>query len=226
MGKKTLEVIHIGKCGGKTVKNEVRDSSILKQRYDSIQFVHVKKPVYSPENDYLIVVRHPIERAISAFNWRYQLVVQKQRARQKDRFDGEADVLLKYGCLNDLAEALYDLDGSVRQEVHLEFEKIHHLHERISFYLDDLVDQLRPSQIYGVIKQFSLGADCERLLGSVNVKHTHNNRSSEPADSPLYVFSDRGRQNLRRFLAKDYACLMQLHCLGVLSVDEILPLLR
>ena len=76
-----------------------------------------------------------------------------------------------------------------------------------------------------MIKQYSLGADCERLLGSVNVKRTHNNRSSEPADSPLYMFSDRGRQNLRRFLAKDCACLMQLHCLGVLSVDEILPLL-
>ena len=62
MAKKTLEVIHIGKCGGKTVKNEVRSSVLLSQTYEAIRFVHIKRPVYSADNDYLIVVRHPIER--------------------------------------------------------------------------------------------------------------------------------------------------------------------
>ena len=226
VGKKTLDVIHIGKCGGKTVKNEVRSSALLSQTYDAIRFVHIKRPVYSADNDYLIVVRHPIERAVSAFNWRYKLVVKDQKPRQKNRFEGEAEVLAKYGCLNALAESLYDSDGSPRQDVHLEFEKIHHLHERISFYLDDLLGQLKPSQVYGVIKQYSLGGDCQRLLGSEQVERTHDNSSLASKGSSQYVFSDRGRENLRRFLAKDYACLMRLHCLGVLTVDELLPLLR
>lgn len=226
VGKKTLEVIHIGKCGGKTVKNEVRSSVLLSQAYDAIRFVHIKRPIYSADNDYLIVVRHPIERAISAFNWRYKLVVEDQKPRQKNRFKGEADVLSKYGCLNSLAESLYDSNGSPSWDVHREFEAIHHLHERISFYLEDLVNQFRPSQVYGVIKQYSLGDDCQRLLGSEQVERTHDNSASAAKVSSRYVLSDRGRENLRRFLAKDYACLMQLHCLGVLSVDEMLPLLR
>ena len=226
VAKKTLEVIHIGKCGGKTVKNEVRSSVLLRQTYEAIRFVHVKRPVYSAENDYLIVVRHPIERAISAFNWRYKLVVKDQKPRQKNRFKGEAEVLSKYGCLNSLAESLYDSEGSPRHDVHREFELIHHLHERISFYLDDLVCQMRPSQVYGVIKQYSLGDDCQRLLGSEQVERTHDNSSSAAKGSSQYVLSDRGRENLKRFLAKDYACLMELHCLGVLHVDELLPLLH
>lgn len=226
MDKKTLEFIHIGKCGGKTVKNEVRNSSLLDQKYASIKFIHIKKPVYSSESDYLFVVRNPIERAVSAFNWRYKLVVQDQMPRQKDRFEGEAEVLVKYGSLNLLAEALYFQDGSECKEAHLEFEKIHHLHERTSFYLEDIVDRLRPSQIYGVIKQYSLSDDCGRLLGSEVVEHLHDNSSKASKDSSRHVLSELARANLRRFLANDYACLMHLQCLGGLTVDELLPLLH
>ena len=85
---------------------------------------------------------------------------------------------------------------------------------------------MRPSQVYGVIKQYSLGDDCQRLLGSEQVERTHDNSSSAAKGSSQYVLSDRGRENLKRFLAKDYACLMELHCLGVLHVDELLPLLH
>lgn len=54
-----------------------------------------------PEASYLVVVRNPISRTLSAFNWRYKLVVEQDA--QRHRFPGEYEALSRHGSLNSLA---------------------------------------------------------------------------------------------------------------------------
>lgn len=57
---------------------------------------------------YVIVLRNPIKRFISAFNWRYKLVIDDKT--QTNRFIGEKEILEHYNCVNNLAEKIKDFD--------------------------------------------------------------------------------------------------------------------
>ncbi len=65
-----------------------------------------------------------------------------------------------------MAEKLFDKENnSLNLKVSSEFEVIHHIRERISFYLLEFLDLVNKNQIYGVIKQESIEEDCKKLLG-------------------------------------------------------------
>ena len=115
-----LVYIHIGKCGGVTLEKAIKDSPVVKGLFASVHKVHIQKPPIIKNASYAIVVRNPIDRAISAFNWRYKLVVIDET--QKHRFDGEYDILKKYGTLNALSEELYK-KGVLNPAVADEFQK-------------------------------------------------------------------------------------------------------
>jgi len=166
------------------------------------------------DQDYYIVARDPIERCISAFNWRYKLVVTDEV--QKARFTGEFDILTKYKTLNGLAEELYDASGSLNALAAKNFESIHHLYERISFYLEDFLQNCPVERIKGVFMQETLNDDIEKYLGvpKNNVQNIHENVVSMGHDlSPL------GRKNLTRYIEKDYCCLFTLYNLG--HIDKV-----
>ena len=82
----TLIYVHIGKCGGSSLWQVIPDSPLLKKRFNNVTKVHISKPPIFNKASYLIVLRNPIKRAISAFNWRYKLVV--ERSLQRTRFEG------------------------------------------------------------------------------------------------------------------------------------------
>ncbi|MEM8844627.1 MAG: hypothetical protein AAGB35_06235, partial [Pseudomonadota bacterium] len=98
-------LIHIGKCGGKSVKNGTKNA----EKNFVNHKVHLKKPVYRKDLKYIIIARGPIDRLNSAFKWRYKLVVTD--GTQKDKYKGEYEILKKYKTLNNIAEALYDNYG-------------------------------------------------------------------------------------------------------------------
>ena len=76
-----LVLIHIGKCGGSTVCHELNDKNI---KYQHAHMIEVK---YEKNKNYIIVIRNPIGRFISAFNWRYKLVCDSKE--QENRFINE-----------------------------------------------------------------------------------------------------------------------------------------
>ncbi len=57
-------------------------------------------------------------------------------------------------------------------EVAKDFETVHHLRERISFYLQSFLEECRPNKIKGVFMQESLDADIEEYLGVTNQNKT------------------------------------------------------
>lgn len=200
-----LVYVHIGKCGGASLWKAVCQSSRLRRTFRRIEKVHIEKPPLLTQASYIIVVRNPIKRALSAFNWRYKIVVTE--GQQADRFPGEAEILKAYGSLNALAERLYGGDG-LDPEVARDFRRIHHLREDIAFYLSELVETVRSEQIFGVLATETLDADIAAQLEITNTPRVHDNSSGIP-DGQKYL-SNLGQQNLAQFLSADYDALAQI----------------
>ena len=201
----SLVFVHIGKSGGESLWQAINDSEIVRSRFDHLERVHVRQPRILKNAQYLIVVRNPISRTVSAFNWRYRLVVEDSAKRL--HVPGEYEILVKYGTLNALAEALFSND-TLDQHVASDFRKIHHLREDISFYLADLLSNISAEQIFGVMTTEHLNSCIADVLGVQDIKKTHENKSAtKPKNLEL---SDTATRNLRRFLDPDYVVLDRL----------------
>lgn len=201
----TLVYVHIGKCGGKSLWTAIRESKIVEDRFSSVERVHIRKPPIRQHARYLVVVRNPIQRAISAFNWRYARVMTEPG--QRDRFEGERDALLKYRTLSALSEALYDGD-TLNPDAARNFNSIHHLRENIAFYLSDLLDAISEDQIFAVLATETLDADIHAQLGVCGVRRIHQNAHRVPSGKKQ--LSARAHENLKRYLAEDYTSIRRV----------------
>ena len=68
MNRDNIHLIHIGKCAGSSIRNE-----LIQKNVNFICF-HCHTVEYDKNAKYIIVIRNPIKRFISAFNWRCNLV--------------------------------------------------------------------------------------------------------------------------------------------------------
>ena len=184
-------------------------------RYSHVERVHIRKPPIMRGSHYLMAVRNPISRAISAFNWRYHKVVETQE--QRGRFAGEFEVLYKYKTLNNLAEELYQ-GGFLNRLVAKEFLSIHHLRESIAFYLEKLLGVIRPDQIFAVAVTEFLDSDIRTFLGVQDSEVVHEYRTK--VSSRQLFLSDRAQKNLAKFLELEFNLLDQLCLLGNVSSDR------
>lgn len=200
-------LIHIGKCGGTTVKKEFRAAGYNFRPW------HIKKVVYNPTKKYIIVIRNPIERFISAFNWRYKLVVESEA--QKDRFPGEYERLKKYGSVNTLAEAIYDSEGHKVLKLKTPEHYIHHIKEDIVFYLGKFLNHCAPEDILSVMTTPDIKRDLELNFNIVTERIDNEN-----SDSSKEALSDLALNNLLKHLRPDYKCIEKLNELGVLSTAQ------
>lgn len=205
--KSKLIFVHIGKCGGRTLANSLRQSAVVTTKFSRIDRVHVRKPVYEPDSCYLFVLRNPVSRALSVFNWRKRLV--ENRANQKNRFKGEALVFQKYSNLNELAEKIY---GNNLQSfaARRELRCIHHMKENINHYLLGLINKLDAKNIFAVFVQETLGEDIEKFLGVRDYKSYHVNNNTKSASNKL-ALSLKSVENLERFFHKDFIMIQKLN---------------
>lgn len=205
-------LIHIGKCGGRSLKDGIKNA----KKNSDVHKVHITEPIYRKDLKYIIVARGPISRLISAFRWRYKLVVSD--GSQRDRFEGEYDVLAKYRRLSNLAEALYHDDGSDNIVAQEEIRRVHHIREDISFYLRGLLSKCHPGQIEGVLMQENLDSDILRVFGYENEIQAHRN----PGDQEESALSETALSNLMRFFREDYEALIKLYCWGKIQRNVLM----
>ena len=201
-------LVCIGKCGGGSLNAALREAEIA----DKFRIFHVKQPVFRKNMRYIILARNPVKRTISAFNWRYKLVVATEEKRHRN--PEEFEVLTQYGSINVLSEALYDDDGIARPEAIKAMRTIPHIRMDINFYLTKLLDRCRPEQIEAVLMQETLNKDIARVFGINNIYHMHEN--DDMRGPPM---SSRGRNNLMRFLHRDYEALARLYAWGKIDTD-------
>jgi hypothetical protein len=207
--KNNTVLIHIGKCGGSTLKKAV----LGKYKEFPFDIVHIEKPIFKTKCKYIIIARGPINRAISSFNWRYKLVVEDEI--DKRRFNGEYEVLTKYKTLNNIAEKLYFGDGDPNKLVHKEIKKIHHIKENISFYLSNFLKKCSPKQIQAVIMQENLNSDL-KMVFDVNVIDKIKVNKENKINKQL---SSKAIEHLRKYLSEDYAALELLYSYGKINKD-------
>ena len=206
-------LIHIGKCGGSSLRDALANQEI----YGTIRPIHVKKPTVDKNTKYFIVARDPIDRCISAFNWRKHLVLETKA--QENRFAGEKDVLQEYLNFNSLCESLYTSDGYLDKSVSLKFESVHHLKERISFYLFDFLRESEKEQLQGVLMQASLNEDISELF-KINNKDSVRKKKNARRESE-YFLSEKAKNNLVSYIKDDYLCLVYLFRCGLIKRDQI-----
>lgn len=188
------------------MQNGLLASPVVAAHFKVLKIVHVERPVYDPAGQYAIVVRNPIRRCLSAFNWRYHLVVETRV--QEMRFPGEFEILETYGTFNNLCDALYDTAGNLNPAAANDWRRIHHLKEDISFYLQPLLQELRGDQVFALFAQEELNDGMRSQLGTSLVSDIH--RHGHKVSVERRELSGSAKAKLRKFLAEEYACLEKL----------------
>lgn len=200
-------LIHIGKCGGSTVRTELKKADI--------KFVekHICKVTYSNKKRYILIVRNPISRFISAFNWRYKLVIDD--GTQSNRFKGEKELLKKYDTVNKLAENIYNNDGTLNLDFSKKQFYIHHITEDINFYIGKFLKNCERKNIIAVIATETLNEDLKKLF-DIEIR-SHKKKNSGKYNNYL---SNLAYRNLRKYLKKDYDCIKKLYELDLITKEK------
>ncbi len=199
--------VHIGKTAGTTLETIFNHYKLY---YHNI---HCEKPPYHPNYKYIFSIREPISQTISAFNWRYHLLVNKNNWKSfSPEYTHEKEILTKYKSINNISEKLYYKNGKANTSVHQELREIYHIKLGTSFYLKELLENLQSSQIVAVITTENLEKDLQEQLQMTSVNIKTNRMSSSKYNYSTYL-SEQGRKNLRKFLDCDYKCLQKLKTL-------------
>jgi len=201
-------LIHIGKCGGNTIHR------ILKNLKYKIKKKNIQPVNFNPNRKYIILIRNPISRFISAFNWRMYNVCDTKT--QEHRFKGEANLLKKFKTVNTLAESLYESDGTLRINLLEKQFYIHHIYEDINFYIGDFLNMCNPENIYGVILIETINKDLKNLfdVDSNTIPHILKNKQYDTSLSEL------GYNNLKKYLHKDYSCIDKMYTMNLITKEQ------
>ena len=104
-------IIHIGKCGGSSIK------SVLPDTYKTL---HATRPALGPNGKYVAVIRNPIHRFVSAFYHMHSAYSVCDTANQKalNYIEKNRQKFSLYETANGLAEAIYDEDCNLNMDAH------------------------------------------------------------------------------------------------------------
>ena len=203
-------LVHVGKCGGKSFKAALSET----EKAPFVLDVHQYKPPVDRTYKYWLLIRNPLDRTVSAFRWRYRLVVEEQKNL---RNHVEQETFAKYATINDIAEDLYGATGESNPEAQRLFRGIGHIKTNLHFYLSELLDGTGVEQIEHVFLQEYLDEDLGRVLGVEKEYRLNDNRLSTWRDH----LSERGAANLRRAIEPDYAVVARLFARGHIPADRM-----
>tara|TARA_B110000261_G_scaffold60978_1_gene71749 strand:- start:4240 stop:4845 length:606 start_codon:yes stop_codon:yes gene_type:complete len=189
-----LVIIHVGKCGGSTVCDELRSKNV------KFSTIHVREAIYEPNKNYVIVIRNPIKRFISAFNWRYYLVCDSKIQKNKN----EEKFLNKYKNVDNLCNAI-EINSDIMNE------STHHIVMDIYFYLKTFIKKCPKKQILGVICTETLKDDMKNIFDIDVIKHAKNNSKYNK------IITDKSYEILKTYLKNDYIIIDQMYKCGWIS---------
>ncbi len=201
-----FDLVHVGKCGGM--------SAVLSLRAANFQFsqFHLQKPIASPNKAYVILVRDPVARFVSAFNWRKHLystgVLPPTNATgplSKLRHQAERELIFMIESANALAEQLGSDSSSEASSASSLLSLIGHIPQGFDWYLSSLIEQIEPRQIVGFICTENFSDDFEYLFG-FSPSRDRNRLNLTPG----VQISEKGRASIAKESDKEYAVLHKL----------------
>lgn len=217
-----LAFLHIGKCGGGTLENNFKEENIKFKSY------HIKKNItHISQRRIVSFVRNPVDRYVSAFNWRYQEYYENNWKIKEIKEFREKELLAFFETADALALAL----DSTHENYDLAMEAmsiIDHTGESIADYFvsSDVIKQNKEKIIFvGRLEHFDF--DYDRLLKILNINKTNKRVEKERkkihlgSASRKTILSDKAIENLKLFYQKDYQIIQALIDQGFISADYI-----
>lgn len=239
-----LTFIHIGKTGGTTINSILSNCNIKYKEY------HMKRN-YKNKDKYIIWLRNPISRFVSAFNFSHHLVnyncinknpkdinmsnclyppIIKTKIINKRGyvFHPRFDKLIKFfGTANNLADGLTSNNPEIKEKAIelMNYESKGHIFKGIGWYLNNgkFVEN-NINKILFVGKQETMKEDIEKLSGILNINLNIDIvvRENIYSSEESKYLSPIAITNLIEFYKNtDYAALKQLNKYGWIS-DEVL----
>jgi hypothetical protein len=209
-------LVHIGKCGGSTVRRALINNNI------EYKLVHVAPAVIQKYTNgknikeqikYVVTIRDPITRFISGFNWKYYTCsIGKD---MKNTRPNELKGFKYWKTVNRLAENIFTKSGSLNNKAYSFIKNdCNHLQCDINFYLEGILPHINKSNCI-VIRQEHLNKDIRKKMNIVikqNMKYTSSfsDYTYEKYLSALAI------KNIRKFLQNDYKCITKLRELGLI----------
>lgn len=231
--KPELHFIHIGKCGGTSLVNFFLENSIQFKQF------HLTRPdLFEPNQRYIIWVRDPIKRFISAFNHSKEIVnfdvsqlkgekpsihncqapqkIERKIKRGYAYESGYEYLINRFESANHLAESLTGLDsGAKRDAKKLMAHRTEHIYKSIGWYLDngEFINHFH-QQIKFVGSLENMHEDFNTLLNILDVKchgeHEIYHLRKNKIDIPK-ALSSKARANLYEFYKEtDYKAIKSL----------------
>jgi hypothetical protein len=234
-----LAFIHIGKTGGSTI-----------QKLLNIRQYHLHKN-YNLNSKFIIWIRNPIARFVSAFNMSYVNVNFKKFIKNTKDL-GPRSVLLKkrinryltketdyifgkrydelinfFKTPNNLAEGLSSDNKGIRERAEeLMNSPLEHIYKGIGWYLNNgRFVKNRNDKIVFVGKQETMDEDIEKLGTLLNKEMKPNNKMvNNYSTAESKYLSPLAIENIKKFYKdSDYAALIELNKHGWIT-DEVLEL--
>ena len=232
-----IKFIHIGKCAGTTIVD------IFK-----LDEIHLEKPVFNNNTYYIIWIRNPISRFVSAFYFAYQIIkidvskldidnlslnncIAPLRLKHKAKnnniaFDPKYEELLKYfKTPNNLAESLSSSDESIKlKALELMHRNEEHIYKGIGWYLDngDFINKYHANILF-VGKVETMTNDIYKLCKLLNVNPPNEIKKirQNNHDNNLEL-SDTAIANIINFYKNtDYNALIQLENYGFINKNDL-----
>lgn len=234
-----ISFIHIGKTGGTTIH------TLLNCKITNYKEYHMVKN-YNNKEQYIIWIRNPISRFVSAFNHAYYGVytdphtinhfdlnhclipyMMKMAKKKAFTFSKVYDELFKsFSSANELAESLTSTDEVIAARAKLLMKREEeHFFKGIGWYLNNgkFVEN-RNNKIFFVGKLETMKEDIDALALKLGITLDSDSKLRENVyiDKSMKYLSPLAIQNIIDwYKPTDYAALKQLHKHGWIS-DEIL----
>jgi len=199
--------IHVPKTGGKTIAAELRHAgynfSEIHVRY---RLRHPKGIKLRSDKNYVLSIRNPLCRWVSAFNYLY---LKNYTAAILGLEEGKTDFFRRWQTPNRLAENLYDELGHIDSK---------HIPTGLKIVIYAYLRGLKnDTKVLGVIMQETLAEDMKRLFNITVRSHVNTNRDKKFSK----FLSSKAKYNLHEHLAADFKSLEQLEGMKLLTSEQV-----
>jgi len=188
--------IHIGKCGGSTVRMVIPHH----------EEVHLRPVIFSKNDNYFIVIRNPIERFISAFYYRKLMY---RKSVQKRFFEKENIIFSSTNNIYQFTENLFNYNIE-------DVKGVAHIGESISYYLEPIIDNLNKENVKYIFTTHYMDTEIKNVIPNYTPRKLKDNSENKPKKK----LSDLSLKNLNIFLEKDFEMIEKLNDKGLLSQKQ------